>query len=231
MKTWNDYKKHVKEVDPEMGHEISKIEENTNMEDAKPTIEVLWESSTGRTFLDEVCEGNEELFYDRKATMAGPGDTIIWLDNYSADGETERRIKLLPESKAADIVMDAVSKAVKIQTWDEERFFETISFDGNTKQVMTAWVKPTDGRKLVLPDGTYGLDEIKGFFITDGTFRYELKDHAVTVSLADITHCHEPEELAFIAFAVSVHLRGFLMADRHNEFNLIREIKEAHELD
>ena len=31
MKTWNDYKKHVKEVDPEMGREISKIEENTEI--------------------------------------------------------------------------------------------------------------------------------------------------------------------------------------------------------
>lgn len=31
MRTWNDYKKHVKEVDPEMGHEISKIEENTEI--------------------------------------------------------------------------------------------------------------------------------------------------------------------------------------------------------
>lgn len=31
MRTWNDYKKHVKEVDPEMGYEISKIEKNTEI--------------------------------------------------------------------------------------------------------------------------------------------------------------------------------------------------------
>lgn len=31
MKTWNDYKEHVKEVDPEMGREINKIEENTEI--------------------------------------------------------------------------------------------------------------------------------------------------------------------------------------------------------
>lgn len=31
MKTWNDYKKHVKEVDPEMGRKISRIEENTEI--------------------------------------------------------------------------------------------------------------------------------------------------------------------------------------------------------
>ena len=31
MKTWNDYKKHVKEVDPEMGREISRIEENAEI--------------------------------------------------------------------------------------------------------------------------------------------------------------------------------------------------------
>lgn len=31
MKTWNDYKKHVKEIDPEMGREISKIEESTEI--------------------------------------------------------------------------------------------------------------------------------------------------------------------------------------------------------
>ena len=34
MRTWNDDKKHVKEVDPEMGHEISKIEENTEIIEA-----------------------------------------------------------------------------------------------------------------------------------------------------------------------------------------------------
>jgi hypothetical protein len=31
MRTWNDYKKHVKEVDPEIGREISRIEENTEI--------------------------------------------------------------------------------------------------------------------------------------------------------------------------------------------------------
>lgn len=31
MKTWNDYKKHVKEVDPETEREISRIEENTEI--------------------------------------------------------------------------------------------------------------------------------------------------------------------------------------------------------
>lgn len=31
MRTWNDYKKYVKEANPEMRREISKIEENTEI--------------------------------------------------------------------------------------------------------------------------------------------------------------------------------------------------------
>lgn len=200
------------------------------MKDTKTAVDAFWKSSAGVPLSTETSEEDRRLLCDIENKLAG-SETVLWLDSHGPDGETERRIRLLPGKKASGILQDAVSKAVKIEDWCNGKGLRTSSFCEDTRQVLTAWAKPADRKTLILPDGTYKLNELSGFFLTDKTFRYELKDgHSVTVGLADVTHCQEEDELAFVSLALAVQLRTFLSAVWCTEFSLIKEINQALQL-
>ena len=187
------------------------------MKDTKTAVDAFWKSSAGVPLSTETSEEDKRLLCDIENKLAG-SETVLWLDSHGPDGETERRIS-------------AVSKAVKIEDWCNGKGLRTSSFCEDTRQVLTAWAKPADRKTLILPDGTYKLNELSGFFLTDKTFRYELKDgHSVTVGLADVTHCQEEDELAFVSLALAVQLRTFLSAAWCTEFSLIKEINQALQL-